>query len=348
MKKSVFNALVLSLGIAALAVVGCGKDKKDGDKDTKTAAGAKAGDKGAGAARPAKGGGGAKAAFALFPKESNMVAGINVAALRGTKLWDKFAPMIQQQAGDDLKEFTAACGIDPLTSVDSIVVGGNVGDDKSMVIAIKGNLDKAKVLECAKKLAAKEGEDLKIEEDGQIVGFTDGKESMYVAWLDDGTIVTGPGAEGNKEWLQGVLSGKSSVTENKDFMGLVDSTNSGSSIWFAMVPPADDNPFGAMGAGPAPKSMYGSIDLSKGLKIDAGLRYDKADDAKMTSDQANQMMGPMKADPTFGKYLAKTSVGTSGNDLILKVDLNDAEFGELMTMLEQQLPMLMMMAGGGM
>jgi len=346
MKKSVLNAVVLSLGIAALAASGCGKDKKEGAKDDKTTAGAPAGDKGA--ARPGKAGGSAQSAFALFPKESNMVAGINVSALRGTALWNKFQPMLQQQAGDELKEFTATCGIDPFQALDAIVIGGNVGDEESMVIAIKGNLDKAKVLDCAKKVAEKEGEKLEIEEDGQIVGFSDGNEKMYVAWLDDGTIVTGPKAENNKDWLKGVLSGGSSITENKDFMALVGSTDSNASLWFAMVPPANDNPFGKMGAGPAPKAMYASIDLKAGLKVDAGLRYDKADDAKMTADQFNQMMGPMKADPTFGKYIAKTAVSTAANDLIVKVDLNQAEFDELMKMLEQQLPMLMMMAGGGM
>ncbi len=345
MKKSVFNAVVLSLGIAALAVVGCGKDKKkEGGDETKAAAGAPSGKEAPGAAR-AKAAGGAKSAFALFPKESNMIAGINVSALRGTALWNKFAPMLQQQAGNDLKEFTATCGIDPLNAIDSIIVGGNVKDDKNMVIAVKGNLDKAKILECAKKISAKENTNLKIEEDGQIVGFIEGDESMYLAWLDDGTIVTGPGAEGNKEWLKGVLSGGASVADNKDFMDLVNNTDSGSSLWFAMVPPADDNPFAAMG-GPAPTAMFASIDLSKGFKLDAGLRFAKADDAKMLADQANQMMGPMKADPTFGKYLNKTSVSTSGNDMIVKVDLSQAEFDELMKMVEQQLPMLMMMAGG--
>jgi hypothetical protein len=346
MNKSVLNVLVLSIGIAALAAAGCGKDKKDESKDKATAGETKAGGDAPGAAR-AQAGGSAASAFALFPKDSNMVAGINVSALRGTPLWNKFAPLIQQQAGSELKEFTAACGIDPFNAIDSVVVGGNSEDDKNMVIAIKGNLEKGKVIECAKKIAAKDGTDLKIEEDGQIVGFVEGGEQMYVAWLDDGTIVTGPGAEGNKDWLEGVLSGGASVTGNKAFMDLVNNTDSNSSVWFAIIPPAGDNPFNAMGAGgPKPDSMYASINLGKGLKIDAGLRFAKPDDAKMLADQANQMMGPMKSDPTFGKYLAKTAISTSGNDVVVKVDLNQAEFDELLKMLEQQLPMLMMMAGG--
>jgi hypothetical protein len=276
-----------------------------------------------------------------------MVAGININAARGTPLWTKFAPLIQAQAGSELKEFTAACGIDPFTALDSIVVGGNTEDDDNIVVAIKGNLDKGKVIECGKKMAAKEGKDLKVEEDGQIVGFNDGGDTMYVAWLDDGTIVTGGGAENNKDWLKGVLAGGDSITSNKDFMDLVNNTDSNSTIWFAMVPPAGDSPFAALG-GPSPKAMFCSINLGGGLKVDAGLRFEKADDAKMTSDQANQMMGPMKADPTFGKFLNKTQISTSGNDVIVKVDLNQAEFDELMKMVEQQLPMLMMMAGGGM
>ncbi len=346
MKQRVLNGVVLTVGIAALAFAGCDKDKKDkkgGDTPAAKGGGEAAGP---GAAR-AKGGGSAKSAFNLLPSSSNMVLGINVGALRGTALWKQYAPMIKQQAGEEFKEFTATCGIDPFTAVDSVVIGGDTANEKNMVVAIKGNVPKAKVLECAKKMAEKEGEKIEIKEDGDLVGFSeDGGDTMWVAWLADGTIVTGGGAENNPDWLKGVISGKDSITSNKEFMGLVNSTDSNASVWFAMQPPADDNPFQGMPTGEPPTALFASVDLKSGLKLDAGMRFKSADGAKALAEQANAAMGGMKSDPNVGKYIEKTKVSTSGNDLIVKIDLNQAEFDELMQQLQQQLPMLMMMMGG--
>jgi hypothetical protein len=60
-------------------------------------------------------------------------------------------------------------------------------------------------------------------------------------------------------------------------------------------------------------------------------------------------MEQAKQDPNMGKFVGKATLSANGNDVIVKLDLNEAELNELLQMLQQQLgPMLMMMMGGGM
>jgi hypothetical protein len=334
MKRTFGKAAALSAAVAIIAFAGCGKDKK------KTGEVGQAGSEAGGVA-------GASSAFAVLPANSNFVFGLSFTSLRGSQLWKQFMPMIKQQAGAELQEMTTACGFDPFLAVDSLTVGGNIVERSSMIYVVKGKLPKAKVTECMKALAQKDNKELKVEEDGEIVGFTSEAETFYAAWPSDSSLVIS-GAN-DKEKLKAALAGKESAAGNKPFMELVKKTDQSATMWFALLPPADNNPLAGMpGGGAAPSAAHASVNLASGLSVDAGARYASAEEAKKTAEQVNQMVGPMKDDPNVGKYLSKLAVTDSGNNVAVKLSLDQAEFDELIKMLQQQLPMLMMMMGGGM
>lgn len=342
MNKRVLNGLVLGLAVSALALGGCGKDKKKDDGAGGETAGG-GGDKG-GAARPG-GGGAASGVYAVMPADSDMVVGINLGGLKGTPLWDKVWPMIEQEAGSELADFKATCGVDPADAVKSITVGGKQADEDHLVIVAKLGVGKDKVKECLQAYAKKEGEDVEIIEDGQIFGIkgADGK-SMWAAWLDDTTLMTSPGAEDNRAFIEERLKGGGSAKDNATFMAVAGQADSSSTLWMAMNMPPEAG--AAMGGMAAPKQMWLSLSLTKGMKLNLGVRFEKAADAKSMADMANAQMGPMAADPMVGKFIKKTKIAANGNDIMIDIDLNEQEFTELWAMVEQQLPMLMMMMGG--
>jgi hypothetical protein len=340
MKRNRTRGITLSLGILALAVAGCGKDKKVGE-GAATAAGAAAG-------MVAAAGGGASA-FALIPKESMLMVGINMSGLRGTKLWDTLMPMVKQQGAKELSEFSELCGIDAFDVIESVVIGGDP-EKNNLVAVFKSKANKSKVVDCTKKMAAKDGTQLAVSEDGNLVQFAPaGEPAMWVAFLDDNTIVTGAGAQGDtgKEWLRGVLAAKAPVTGNAELMALVNETDTSAGIWFAAAPPAEDMTMMAAGGAP-PKAFFGSVSMKAGLKVNGGARFESADGAKAMADQLNTTVTSMSNDPMMGKYAKKTSISPDGNTMRVKVELDQAEVDELVGMVQQQLPMLMMMMGGGM
>jgi hypothetical protein len=324
----VLSAVVLSL---AVALAGCNKDKKEDGKGGAAAGGA--------------GKAGVQQILTMFPADSNLVVGINLAGLRGTKLWTQMWPTIEQQGGEELAEFKATCNIDVGTAVNTITVGGNVDKKDNMLIAVTTTVPRDQVLKCVPAMAQKKGKTVEVKEDGKFVSIKEGETTKSFAWADGSTVVFSAGDADDRPYLEERLAGKDSVTGNQEFMKLVNATDSTATLWIAFVPPeGGSNPM--MGGGAQPKAVYASIKLGEGMKMNAGMRYATPEEATKTAEEANKMMEPAKGDATFGKYVNKTKIAAAGNEVTINVDLNQQEFDELVALIQQQLPMLMMMLGG--
>ena len=209
MKSQRFTQTLVALMAAlALASFGCKKDGEGGEKGGDESA-EKGGEKGgeaegkAGSAKAVEKSGGAasKTSFAVFSKDYDFVVGLNANSLRSSGLWKKFGPMIEGQLNSekDYKAFKDTCGFDPVSKIQSVIIAGNSakqGAKPDVSMVIKG-FNKGEAKACAEKMAKKEGEELKIEEDGKLMKVSGKGDTMWLAWLDDGTVFTGSGAEGD-------------------------------------------------------------------------------------------------------------------------------------------------------
>lgn len=347
MKSQRKSQFILAL-LAALALVsfGCKKEQGEGKEgEAKTAEGEKKAEGGEGAAKAAAP---SKTSFAVFPKESEFVFGLNGDSLRKSGIYKKFQPAFEGALNNE-KEFVAfkeTCGFDPIQKVQSVIVGGSMEGNDGVVV-VKG-FNRAELKSCGEKMAAKEGEDVKIEEDGKLMKVTNKSDVMWLGWLDDNTMLTGAGSEGEggKAWVEGRMAGKDGLDSNADMMSLLGQVDSAGTLWF-IVKPKDNSKMGMMGA--PPSSVFGTVLLTSGLKIDMGMRYAKPEDAKAFVDQTKQMMGAMASDPTSKMVADKTTMEAKGNDAIIKVDLNEEELNQVIAMVEKMAgPMIGSMLGGGM
>lgn len=368
----VLRTVVATVAIASLSLA-CGGKKdsgKAGGGEAKGGGGAAAGGGGGKAAgggggaaagggggaaaggggAAAGGGGGATTAWGVFPKDTDVVVGINGDKLRESKLWQQFSPMIAEKAKEELGDLKDSCGIDALTAINAVVIGANTKDSENAVIVVKTNgLKRADLNKCAQTMATKKSETLEITDDGKLGAYKDKEgKTMWVGWLDDTSAVISPKAEDNKDYMTDRLAGKDSLSDNKDIMDLLNNVDTKATLWFAIKSEMlSQSPAAAMGM--KPTAVFGSLLLTAGLKLDMGVRFGTADEAKAAADQANQAMEAGKADPNMGKFISKVSIAANGADLIVKLDLNEQEFNELLQMVMTQLgPMLQMMMGGGM
>lgn len=344
MNSSRTRQVLLTL-LASLAIASFGCKKEEGEGKDKAAEGkggeegaakeGKEGDKGA-----AKGGAPSKTSFAVFPKDSEFVLGLNADSLRGSGLYKKFGPMLEAQLSqeNEYQSFKDTCGFDPIQKVKSVIIGGTMEGDDGVVV-VKG-FDKSEAKDCAEKVAKKEGEDLKIEVDGKVMKVDNKGEVMWLGWLDDSTMLTGAGAEGDdgKAWVESRLSGKGGLDGNEDMMGLLGQVDSGGTVWF-IAKPKDTSKMAMMG--PSPEAMFGTVLLGTGLKADMGMRYSSADDAKKFVEQTQQMMGAMSQDPTSKMIADKTKMEAKGNDAIVKLDLNEDELNKVIGMVQQMMGQFM-------
>jgi len=333
MKSQRITQVIMALVAAlALASFGCKKDEAAGGGE-----GGKEGEKTAekgGEAGASKGS--AKTSFGVFPKESEFVVGFNGDSLRKSGLYKQFSPMLEGALAKEkeYQTFKDTCGFDPVSKIESVILGGSMNGDDGVVVVKGFNRGEAK--SCAEKMAKKEGEDVKIEEDGKLMKVTNKGEVMWFGWLDDNTVVTGAGGEGDggKAWVEGRMAGKDGLDTNADMTALLKQVDSAGTLWF-VAKPKDNSKMAMMG--PPPSALFGTILLTAGLKADVGIRYGKPEEASSFVEQSKQMMTAMASDPTTKMIADKTKMEAKGNDAIIQLELSEEELGKVVAMAQGML-----------
>jgi hypothetical protein len=329
--------LAATLAIASLAIVGCSKDEKN-----KSPEGAAA----PGAASPAAQTAGAKSAFAVFTADTNLVVGINLDQIRASQLYKQFLePMLKSQVDSEFAELKAECGFDPVNAIKEVVIGSTMSEsmdaqeDKTIMV-VKG-LTRAQLSDCAAKMAKKEDKQIEVTQEGTFTKVVDKDgETVWIGWLDDNTMAMSPKMD--KAQLEQRMSGAGGgLSGNKEMMDLVANTDQKAGLWLAMQKPAGaESP-----AGMDFQSVFASISLTGGIKVDAGVRQGSADEAKKTVGEATQKLEEIKTEAgPFGKYLSKVEISANNADVIVKMSLSDAEVNEI---LQTAGPLLGGMMGGG-
>ena len=341
MRRNV-NHVALGLALAGL-MVGASACKKGGT---------------AGEAGKGKVVGAAASALDIMPEDTAIIGGMSVAKLTSSKLWEQFSPQLldNPEAKEGLGKLKDGCGIDLTKDLDSVVIGvnGNM-DEKGMIVLVKGKFDEPKVTKCLITMAEKETPPKKItaKTEGKISAYTEeGGKTVYVGWAGSDTMVIVPAAfEGDKAALEAVLAGKSSAKNNKELASLMGKVDTGSTIWAAMVVPAEgklkDSVANAQSEGPPPKALWMNLAYQKDLALEIGVRFATDADAKTQVDKATKEIEGAKADPTAGPYLKNVKIEAKGPDAVFQLKLDEKQVDELVAKLKDILPFLLMGMGGG-
>lgn len=341
MKRTYTTTIAATALALGFGVTGC--EKKEEKAGAPGTMGAPAGGGLPGMPAPAGGGGGAAAAgsgagFALFPADSQLLIGVNFGALRSSPMWAKSKDQVEAGLPPEFKELRAECGIDPISELETVIFAGKPQQEEN-VIVVKG-LKRASIKACADKLAAK-GEKISITDDGKFSSFQIEGDTAWGAWIDDSTVAIAP--KKDKAYVEARVAGTAGLTDASPLMGLLKSVDTSASIYFV----ADLSTMGALPV-PGAKGAFGSMKVSDGLALDAGGRFDTADNAKSALMMATQGLAMVKQKmPPLAKLVDKAAVKQNGNDVILQLNLTAAELEELNTMLQGMAGMLGGMGGGG-
>jgi hypothetical protein len=331
----VFQGIIVGAAVAALSVAGCKKDEDSAEGgDNGNGDEAKTQDrKGDDSASAASGELPAGTSYANFPADSEMLFGVSFGAVRSSALWDKYRDMVIAGLDSDgeLAEFQEACGFDPFTKLESVMFGGSTADDDRMVVVVHG-FSRDEIATCGEGVAGLEDEEFNVTDDGKLSHYTVGEEELWVAWLDDRTLMTGPRAETDKEWLASRASGENGLAADSELASLVEGLDRAAGVWFGMIP-ADDSPMGggmAMAGGPQPEAIYGSVAPSDGVSISTGVRFSSADEANEVLTQAQQMLQMVKLQAgDLGKFIDKAEMSTEDADMLVRIALSEQDLTEL-------------------
>lgn len=257
-----------------------------------------------------------EAEMSLVPQGSAMVLHVNMERLRSSSFYKTILSGLLNSPALKMQIDTAKnqAGFDPINDLKSltIVAPAKIGQGEEPLVILDGKID-------AKKIAEKAGKSAQV---------TPAKGRVLIGKANSvAAAQKGGGAAGLKS--------------------LLSKTNQKADLWFvANLPPelqkqmAQGNPM-AKGL----KSMRGSLDFAKGLKLkvalDTPMAKKAADEAAKAVAQA--LKEPMMTQMGLAPMLQKLQVKAVGNVLNVDLDLNEGEVKKLQMMAQ----MMMAMTGGG-
>jgi len=134
----------------------------------------------------------------LLPADAEFVASFNVRQILDSEIIKKYAleQMKQTLQGNDAQKFLKELGLDPLTDVTKVVVGGSGTDqtDVKGLMIVRGKFDPDKLYKAAEAQTKKDGDRFTLVKDGKDVMFKytpDNGNPVYGTVVDDGAVVLG-------------------------------------------------------------------------------------------------------------------------------------------------------------
>ena len=271
--------------------------------------------------------------LAMLPADSELVLGVDVARVEKSALWKQIvAPALLDAPG--LRDFEADCGFDPIASLASVTIGmkgmGKEHKDVSGAIVVHG-FAKAKAFACITKRSAKHSTETELTIDGDVMLVArDGVAHAAMTFLDDTTALIVIGPDASKDGIARIADKRGGTSAAASgYSDMIGEINTDDAVWLAV---ADGSPMLAKAnrklAAHTPiqlHGLYGSIDFSDGLVINAGARTGSpAQVAKLVGDVQRQI-DQLVARGDLANHFEQLDINADGGDVIISLAMTTGQ-----------------------
>ncbi len=284
--------------------------------------------------------------LARFPAETQVVVSVDFQRIRATQLWQRLATLAGEDPDDrrQIQEFTARTGLDPFRQIHRVVAAfpEEARQSQAFGLIIEGEgFDEKRLLTYAQDQARLRGSELKPRPLGpHTLWAAGGPGSAAGFFADRGRFVLAGGgwAEKMSQLASGPTTAGTGAESNMMLLRLVERMGPGRSIWMAALVPEEtrtrlraDPRFGSQ----ASVMRFGvGLDLGPGLKGELDAELSNADDARALVDRFQGFLRAARKSPEAllvgaGPYLDRVSSQANGPRALVRVDLDEAQTGEL-------------------
>jgi hypothetical protein len=315
---------------------------------------------------PTSGTGAAKSDLQLVPKEADVLFMANLSRMRNTAMWRKLLDVRDSdpQSKKDYDDFVKKCQLDPLAQIDSVFVAfpqstSQAADAiKEFAAILRGTFNEAKLVECAREQAKKDGQDVAISEYNGKKLYTSTKQGQaFAVFLDQKTV-----ALAGKEWVKKVIDlsagkGGGSAKDNEPLMALTKRARTSDGLWGAgLVPQATrdslkNDPHLASAA--SMKDIFGSIDFANGFAADINVDLGSDADASDLRIKILAQLDDAKKNPQFmmlglNTFLDNVKLEAKGPTFHVGINFNQPQVDDLINRVKGVLANFKSALGGGM
>jgi RNA polymerase sigma factor (sigma-70 family) len=270
--------------------------------------------------------------LALLPTDSQLMLGVDMSRVQHSPLWQMaIAPALANVRG--LRDFETECGIDIFGSLASVTIGmKGMGDRDTLsgAIVVHG-FAKAKTFACLAKHHEKHDTGAELRTDGDVLlALHDGQPHAALKFLDDSTALLMLGPDATKDGIVRLAGHHGSAPSYSEMLGEI---NTDDAVWLAV---ADGSPMLAeanrkLAAHTQIRlhGLYGSIDLSDGLVINAGARTGSPElVAKLVSD-LQAKLDQVAASGELKDRFQQLDINGDGGDIILSLAMSTTQLMSL-------------------
>lgn len=286
--------------------------------------------------------------FALLPQETRLVAALDVAAVRNTRVWQRLTALAQEDAHDrrKIEEFAVRTGVDPIRHIHRITAAFPDDARRSghFVLLVEGQgLDEKRLVAYARDQALLEGSSIEARTHrGRTVWNRGGADGSAAVFLGPQAV-----ALGASSWVSRVaeLASGADIRDaaHGELARLCARISPGRALWFAALVPEDlrralmaDPRFG--GAASVTRLAAG-VDLGPGLDAELVAELSNATDAKVLAERVQASLRQAKGNPRvlllgLAPYLDAVAVRVQGPTLHLALSLPEAQIDDLLSRVE--------------
>jgi hypothetical protein len=272
------------------------------------------------------------AAKKVIPANMEMVLGVNAATAHTSALYQTLLPMALAKAGDaatELDGIKADCGIDVVSSIDSVVVGLDSQQKGTIVVAFRGTT-RGKLEACAQKRAKAQQKTLTITNAGPLTSYSgvNGHE-IFLRWLGADVVALATTPDDKDATMAATAGG---VAGDPALHGLR-TVNTSASLWAVSTKQSDlpsDIPGKMTGA-------FGSANLVSGaIAIDLHVAVDSPKTASDAVTKAQSQLGQAQGQGALADLLKTVKVSAAGNEILVTAQIPEKALLGLLAMFGMQ------------
>lgn len=266
------------------------------------------------------------AAKANLPADARIVVGVDFVAIQKTQLFTTYYPKLRDkpEVGKVLDVMKDSCKLDPLTTVQGVVVATAADQDEGAVYLALTGVDRAKLSACLQTAgqAVDKSAKVTIKQDGAITALTEQAGTSYFGWIGKDVVVVATHGK-DKAALQKWMSGKGALARSELGKTLA-KVNTAAALWGAGQGSKELQP------GMTAIGGYGSVGFANGT-YDVEVRGIMATAAQATSmvTTANQQLAEAKKGTALPapvvSLLKSVTIAAAKDEVLVKASLPEKE-----------------------
>lgn len=284
------------------------------------------------------------AALGAIPADATVVVGLDVDRLASSTMVARaVADMFVRDPGlaARFQRLATDCGVDVTHQIKQVhlaLAPGGSGAARRALLVATGRLDEPGLTRCLQAAVGSGGGDVTVKQTGarSLYRLVEGRHTVYFGFGQADTVVIGP----DEAWVETALGDgpKVATAALAPYLAAVDQTRA---LWFVAAMDGDlgdalvRTTKGAIQAAPA--AAYAELDPHDGFAAHAAfaMRSD-ADAAALTTFATGELaLGAMAAQAlNLGPVVAKVKVAAEGKTVHFRVQLTDAEFKDVLTVVD--------------